>query len=187
MLKPFAAAVSIAVLALGLAAIGRVRRRQAGLRGPDEDPVEPVLGRDGEGRRRRGQEGRRRHLPAGGRVRPGGRAAAQRLQHDAAEEAGGDDHRGDQFDHPAALPQAGQRNEDPGRRPRQQPRSGDHQEGRRRNRLPHRLGQRGGGRQGGRLSGQRARQGRQGAGAGDRRPVGQHHRQEAGASDSPRS
>ena len=176
---------SIAALASRPCGLGRLRRRQAGLRRPDEDAVEPLLGRDGEGRRRRRQEGRRRHLPAGGRIRPGRRAAAQRLQHHAAEEAGGDDHRGDQLDHPAALPEAGQRDEDPGRRPRQQPRSRHHQEGRRRRRLPHRLGQRGGGREGRGLSGQRARQGRQGPGAGDRRPFGQHHRREARASASP--
>src|SRR6185437_7203585 len=30
---------------------GRLRRRQAGLRRPDEDAVQSVLGRDGEGRR----------------------------------------------------------------------------------------------------------------------------------------
>ena len=50
-------------------------------------------------------------------------------------------------------------------------------EAERRDRLPHRLGQRGGGRDGSRLSRERARQGRQGAGAGDRRHVGQRHRE----------
>ncbi len=48
-----------------------------------------------------------------------------------------------QFDDPAAMPPAGVRDEDPGRRSGHQPRSGDHQEGRRRRRLGHRLGQRG--------------------------------------------
>src|ERR1700679_1496769 len=44
------------------------------------------------------------------------------------------------FDHPLALPQAGERDEDPSRRPRQQSRSRNHQKGRRRHRLPHRPG-----------------------------------------------
>ena len=62
------------------------------------------------------------------------------------EEAGGDDHCCDQFDHPTAVPETSERDENPGRRPRQQPRSGNHQEGGRGHRLPYRLGQRGSGR-----------------------------------------
>ena len=48
------------------------------------------------------------HLPGGGRIRPGRRAAAQRLQHHDRAEAGDDDHGGDQLDHPLALPEARQ-------------------------------------------------------------------------------
>ena len=42
-----------------------------------------------------------KYFAAGGGERPGGRAAAQRLQHHAGAQAGGDDHRGDQFDQSA--------------------------------------------------------------------------------------
>ena len=48
-------------------------------------------------------------------------------------------------------------------------------------RLSYRLRQRGGGCEGRRLARRRARQGRQGQGAGDRGPIRQHHRREAGA------
>ena len=50
MLKRLTFGASIAALALGLAASAAYRRRQAGLRRLDEDAVQPVLGRDGEGR-----------------------------------------------------------------------------------------------------------------------------------------
>ena len=123
MLKHCIAGVSIAALALGLAASSAFAADKPVYGVLMKTLSNPFWGAMEKGVDDGAKKAGRRHLPAGGRVRPGGRAAAQRLQHDAAEEAGGDDHRGDQFDHPAALPQAGQRDEDPGRRPRQQPRS----------------------------------------------------------------
>ena len=112
-------------------AAGRCSRRpgertgQAGVRRAAEDPVQSLLGRDGAGHRGRHQGSRRRVFPAGGRIRPGGRAAAQHLQHHAAAQAGGDDHGGDQLHHPAALPEAGERHGHSGGRPRRQSRSRD--------------------------------------------------------------